>query len=125
MNLIADNQSAPSSNIVSVWSRITIQNADAYSSIYESAPDDCMHPKWVQCFSVQQNFWIIDSEGVPVLWAQDVIDLAKLNATYYGTFSFEVWGVKKLAPELCEPESNNVTQCRAPFYSNLSIFLGH
>lgn len=118
MNLIADNQSAPSSNIVSVWSRITIQNADAYSSIYESAPDDCMHPKWVQCFSVQQNFWIIDSEGVPVLWAQDVIDLAKLNATYYGTFSFEVWGVKKLAPELCEPESDNVTQCRAPFYSN-------
>lgn len=118
MNLIADNQSQPLSNVVSVWSRITIQNVDAYSWIIERPPDDCMMPKLVKCFSIQQNFWIVDSSGVPVLWAQDVIDLAKLNATYYGTFSFEVWGAEQFARELCEPESDNITQCRAPFYNN-------
>ena len=50
------------------------------------------------------------------------MNLAKLNATYYGTFSFEVWGAKQLAPELCEPESDNITQCRAPFYNDPLLF---
>ena len=122
MNLIVDSRSSQSLDMVSVWSRITIQNADAYSTIFEKPPDDCMRPKWVKCFSIQQNFWIIDSRGVPVLWAQNVINLAKLNATYYGTFSFETWGVKQLTPELCDPQSDNITQCRAPFYNNPLFF---
>ena len=118
MNLIAGNRSVESSNAVSVWSKITIQNADAYSTIYERPPDDCMRPKWVKCFSIQQNFWIIDSSGNSVLWAQNVIDLAKFNGIYYGTYSFELWTVKPLAHTLCEPESENNTVCRAPFYTS-------
>ena len=122
MNFIVDSRSIGSLNTVSVWSRITIQSVAAYSTIYERPPDDCMRPKWVKCFSIQQNFWISDSKGVPVLWAQNVIDLAKFNATYYGTYSFEVWAVKQLTPELCEPESENVTLCRAPYYDNALPF---
>jgi hypothetical protein len=123
MSFIVDVRSAAGSlNTVSVWSRITIQNADAYSTIYEQPPEDCMRPKWVKCFSIQQNFWISDSKGVPVLWAQNVIDLAKFNATYYGTYSFEAWTVKELMPKLCEPESDNVTLCRAPYYENAVTF---
>ena len=113
-----DSQSPQSQNMISVWSQITIQRVDAYSTIYERPPDDCMRPKWVKCFSIQQNFWIIDSGGAPVVWAQNVENLAKINATYYGTFSFEVWDVNKIRPELCDPQSDNITQCRAPFYDH-------
>lgn len=118
MNLILNDQSTDLSNTVSVWSKITIQNADAYSTVYEHPPDDCMRPKWIKCFSIQQNFWIIDSNRVPILWAQNVVDLAKFNGTYLGTYSFEVWTIKPLTHMLCEPESDNSTLCRAPFYTN-------
>ena len=104
---------------VSVWSKITIGIADAYSTFGERPIEDCLRPQRVDCFSVQQNFWISDSIGNYVLWAQNTVELAKLASTiYHGTFTFQVWNSSTVRqPVLCEPESSITDQCRAPFYT--------
>lgn len=114
----------PSSSLareaVSVWGEITIRMADAYSTLAEHPIEDCLRPNLVDCFSIQQNFWIMDSVGEFVLWAQNVVQLAKLaSPTYYGTYTFQVWnGSTRTHPVLCEPESERATECRAPFFTN-------
>ncbi len=106
--------------MVSVWSKLTIEMADAYSSLNERATEDCMRPKRVDCFSIQQNSWISDSKGNLVLWAQNTVELAKLGGTmYYGTFTFQVWNSSTARePLLCKPESSRTAWCRAPFYTD-------
>ncbi|MGD0177173.1 MAG: hypothetical protein ABSC50_10155 [Candidatus Bathyarchaeia archaeon] len=105
---------------VSVWSKITIGMADAYSTVAERPIEDCLRPKRVDCFSIQQNFWITDSLGNFVLWAQNTVELAKLaSPIYYGTYTFQVWNSSTVPqPVLCEPESSRTTSCRAPFYTD-------
>jgi hypothetical protein len=117
---------------VSVWSKITIGMADAYSTLGERPIEDCLRPNLkghegtnpptidVDCFSIQQNFWISDSLGNFVLWAQNTVELAKLESTtYYGTYTFQVWNSSTARqPILCEPESSRKISCRAPFYTD-------
>ena len=112
--------STNASGMVSVWSRLTIEMADAYSSLNERATEDCMRPKRVDCFSIQQNTWISDSTGNLVLWAQNAVELAKLGGViYYGTFTFQVWSSSTARePLLCKPESSRTAWCRAPFYTD-------
>jgi hypothetical protein len=105
---------------LSIWSKITIQHADAYSSFGERPIEDCMRPKQVECFSIQQNYWISDSEGNFVLWAQNAVELAKLDSNaYFATYTFQIWTpTEVMVPALCEPQSYNRTVCRAPFYTD-------
>ncbi len=94
--------------------------ADAYSSLNERAIEDCLRPKRVDCFSIQQNFWISDSLGDLVLWAQNAVEFANLGGTmYYGTFTFQVWNSSAARePLLCKPEASRAASCRAPFYTD-------
>jgi hypothetical protein len=105
---------------VSVWSKISIRMAHAYSTFGELPIEDCLRPKLVDCFSIQQNIWISDSAGNYVLWAQNTVELAKLvSSTYYGTFTFQVWNSSTPhQPVLCEPESSRRISCRTPFYTD-------
>jgi hypothetical protein len=105
---------------VSVWSTLTIKAGDAYSSFGERPIEDCLRPKRVDCFSIQQNFWITDSTNRFVLWAQNTVELARLDtAVYYGTFTFQVWNNSAThRPVFCEPESSRGAVCRAPFFTD-------
>jgi hypothetical protein len=109
---------------VSLWSKITIGMADAYSTLGERPIQDCLRPNLVDCFSIQQNLWISDSLGNFVLWAQNTVELAKIESpTYYGTFTFQVWNSSTAGqPVLCEPESSRRISCRAPFYTDPVLF---
>lgn len=117
---IGETRTVISPGSVSVWSRLTIEMADAYSSLNERAIEDCLRPKRVDCFSIQQNFWISDSLGELVLWAQNTVELASLGGTgYYGTFIFQVWNSSSpLEPLLCKPEASRAASCRVPFYTD-------
>lgn len=110
----------PGHEAVSVWSKLTIESGGAYSTFAERPIEDCLRPKRVDCFSIQQNFWISDSANKFVLWAQNTVELARLDSQfYYGTFTFQVWnGSETRQPLLCEPESSRRTSCRAPFYTD-------
>jgi hypothetical protein len=114
------NSSSNAQGTVSIWSKITLERASAYSWTNQRPPEDCMHPKHVECFSIQQNLWIFDSNGEPVLWTQNAVELAKVEGkAYLGTFAFQVWSPAQISrPVLCEPESFNNTDCRAPFYTD-------
>ncbi len=105
---------------VSIWSQVTIKVADAYSTLNERPIEDCMRPKLVDCFSIQQNTWISDSAGNFVLWAQNAVELAKVaSPTYYGTYTFQVWNASTIGePLMCEPEASSKTSCRVPFYTD-------
>jgi hypothetical protein len=105
---------------ISVWSTLTVEAGDAYSSFGERPIEDCLRPKRVDCFSIQQNFWISDSTNKFVLWAQNTVELARLdNSIYYGTFAFQVWNNSLTRqPVLCEPESSRGAVCRAPFFTD-------
>lgn len=117
-----------SQNVVSVWSEIRIEKGGAYSSNgYSSnlaelpAVRDCLRPSSIDCFSLQQNFWISDSSGTQVLWARNLVYLASLGGTYHGTYSFQVYSrTNRDRPILCEPESDSSTTCRSPFYVDYS-----
>jgi hypothetical protein len=108
----------------SVWSSLTFSAGGAYSTVNQRAIEDCLRPKRVDCFSIQQNSWISDSLGNPVLWVQNAVELAKLDgASYYGTFTFQIWnGTTARQPVTCEPRSNSEVQCRAPFYTDQVSF---
>jgi len=78
-----------------------------------------MRPTQVQCFSIQQNFWVKDKEGAFVFWVQNVVELARVSDELYsGTCTFNIWTPERReAPLLCEPESDDLTNCRSPFFS--------
>jgi hypothetical protein len=107
-------------NSVSVWSEFTFENGGAYSIVNEQPLEDCMRPTQVQCFSIQQNFWVKDMEGAFALWVQNVVELAKVRGdSYSGTYTFNDWAPgNKMGPLICEPESDDPTNCRSPFFSD-------
>lgn len=111
--------------VVSVWSELLIESGDADSSTGIAAPRDCMRPNRIDCYSLQQNFWISDSQGNLRFWAQNIVLLAKWkNQTYYGTFGFEIWSnEKESGPLFCVPESSPTSgSCRAAFYTDAVQF---
>ena len=107
--------SGSSQQVVSVWSEISIEKGGAYSAFGYSSDlaelpgvRDCLRPFPMDCFSLQQNFWISDYSGNQVLWARNLVYLANLGGTYHGTFSFQVYSrTSRDRPILCEPESNS------------------
>jgi hypothetical protein len=119
-----------SQQIVSVWSEIGVEKGGAYSA-FGYASDlaelpgvrDCLRPFPIDCFSLQQNFWISDYSGNQVLWVRNIVYLASLGGTYHGTYSFQVYSRNnRNLPILCEPESNSTSSCRSPFYVDYSPF---
>lgn len=115
--------SSSSQQVVSVWSEVVIEEAEAYSHTGAFAVRDCLRPSPIYCFSVQQNFWISDSSGNLVLWARNSVYLADLGGTYRGTYSFQVYSQNdRNHPLFCEPESNSSSTCRSPFYVDYSSF---
>jgi hypothetical protein len=122
--------SSNSQQAVSVWSEISIERGGAYSwSGYSAnlaelpAVRDCLRPFPIDCFSLQQNFWISDHFGNEVLWARNMVYLASLGGSYHGTFSFQVYSrFDRDQPMLCEPQSNSTSTCRSPFYVDYSPF---
>jgi hypothetical protein len=108
---------------VSVWSEIVVEAADAYSHSGAYAIRDCLRPLHIDCFSIQQNFWIWDSSGDPMLWIRNSVELANLGGVYYGTYSFQMYSRdSRNEPLLCEPESNSTSICRSPFYVDYADF---
>jgi hypothetical protein len=109
--------------VISVLSEIIIQQAEAYSHSGAFGVRDCLRPSPIDCFSVQQNFWISDSSGTLVLWARNSVYLANLGGAYHGTYSFQVYSRNnRNQPLICEPESNSTSTCRSPFYVDYSPF---
>ena len=115
-----------SQQVVSVWSEISIEKGGAYSTSTMNelpAVRDCLRPFPIDCFSLQQNFWISDQSGNQVLWARNLVYLGSLGGAYHGTYSFQVFSwTNRDQPLLCEPESNSSTACRSPFYVDYSAF---
>jgi hypothetical protein len=82
---------------------------------------DCLRPSPIACFSVQQNFWIFNSNGDPILWARNSVELAGVGGIFHGTFLFQIFGQNdRNKPLLCEPEFNFSSTCRSPFYVDYS-----
>ena len=119
-----------SQQVVSVWSEISIEEGGAYSAFGYSSDlaelpgvRDCLRPFSIDCFSLQQNFWISDHSGTEVLWVRNLVYLASLGGTYHGTYSFQVYSPgDRNFPILCEPRSNSTSTCRSPFYVDYSPF---
>jgi len=74
----------------------------------------------VECFSIQQNFWVADSKGDMVFWTQNVIQLAELEeGVFFATYAFLVWNsTDALQPVFCDPFSLSPRVCRAPIYTD-------
>lgn len=109
--------------VVSVWSELRIENAGAYSHLGAFGVRDCLRTYSIDCFSLQQNSWIIDSGGRLVLWARNMVYLASLNGAFHATYSFQVYSSNNRdQPLLCDPESNSSSTCRSPFYVDPSPF---
>jgi len=124
---MASSMAVQSSNEIrpiSIWSKLSFDAGGAYSIANQGAIDDCLRPNPVDCFSIQQNSWIFDSLGNPVLWVQNAVELAQLDGTtYYGTFTFQIWNRADAGqPVTCEPRSNSQAECRAPFYTDRVSF---
>jgi hypothetical protein len=109
---------------VSVWSTVTLEEAAAYSKKDARPINACIRPTIapaeVYCFSIQQNFWIYNSRGDMIFWAQNVVELAKIQgATYFATYAFLVWNSTNVnEPVICDPASSTIDVCRTPYYTN-------
>jgi len=109
---------------IAVWNKITIDAANVYSRRGAQLNSDCTllgaGQAEVECFSIQQNFWISNSTGDFVFWAQNVIQLAELErGLFFATYAFLVWNSKDaLQPVFCDPSSISDNVCRAPIYTD-------
>jgi hypothetical protein len=74
----------------------------------------------VECFSIQQNFWISNLRRDLVFWAQNAIELAELKpGVFYATYAFVVWDMADpLQPSFCDPWSLSESFCRAPIFTD-------
>jgi hypothetical protein len=105
-----------------VWDRITLDSVNVRSRIGSEVDPDCTHlgnqQADVECFSIQQNFWIADSKGNMVLWVQNVVQLAEMAGQLFGTYSFFVWNsTNPLHPQFCFPFSFYDAICQAPVFT--------
>jgi len=109
--------------VLAAWNRITIDSVNVYSMIGSEVNSDCTglgtQETEVECFSIQQNFWVSDSKGNAVLWAQSVVELAEFEeGLLYATYAFLVWTpTEALQPLFCFPSSYADNVCRAPIYT--------
>jgi len=115
--------SALNQSAVSVWNELKLNGVGAFSWLNTRPLADCMRPKQVECFSIQQNLWVLDRTGTFALWLQNVVELARLqNESYFGTYGFEMWVPPSTRPPLvCEPKSDVENVCRSPFFSDRII----
>lgn len=72
-----------------------------------------------ECFSIQQNFWLSDSNGNVALWVQNVVELAELEGgPFFATYAFLVWTpTEALQPLYCFPSSYADNLCRTPIFT--------
>ena len=82
--------------VMGVWNRITIDSVNVHSRISSSVNPNCtgLGGKEVEaeCFSIQQNFWLSDSNGKVALWVQNVVELAGLEGgPFFAKYAFLVW----------------------------------
>jgi len=119
-SLTPGSSSALNQSAVSVWNELKLNSVGAFSWLNARPLEDCMRPEQVECFSIQQNLWVLDRTGTFALWLQNVVELARLqNESYFGTYGFEMWIPPTTRPPLvCEPKSDVENDCRSPFFSD-------
>lgn len=114
----------PATHVLAAWNRITVDAVSVQSRRGARLIQDCTklgtNQSEVECFSIQQNFWISNSRGELVFWAQNVIELAELEAgVFFGTYAFVVWNsADPIQPSFCDPSSLSENFCRAPIYTD-------
>lgn len=114
----------PATHVLAVWNTITVDAVSVQSRRGVRLIQDCtklgINQLEVQCFSIQQNFWISNSKGDLVFWAQNVVELAELEAgVFFGTYAFVVWNsADPIQPSFCDPSSLSENSCRAPIYTD-------
>jgi len=110
------------SHVLGAWNSITIDGASVHSRRGGQLNRDCTRlgttQSEVECFSIQQNFWISNSMGSMVFWIQNVVQLAELEeGVFFATYAFLVWNsTDGLQPRFCDPFSLSDSVCRAPIY---------
>ena len=82
---------------IAIWDQITLYDAFAQSQTEGGGPTEVCKSLdgssvWSSCFSVQQNYWIYNSQNAGVFWAQNVIHVAELSEGHYAaTYTFVVF----------------------------------
>jgi hypothetical protein len=110
--------------VLAVWNRITLDSVSVQSRRGAQVVQDCArlgtNQSEVECFSIQQNFWVTNSKGDFVFWAQNAVELAELEAgVFFGTYAFVVWNsADPLQPSYCDPASLSESFCRAPIFTD-------
>lgn len=110
--------------VIAVWERVDLEGVAVTSRRGAAKIGDCTRvgaaQSEVDCFSIQQNFWISNSAGKMLLWTQNVVELAQLEqGVFFATFVFIVWNFSDpFTPLFCDPYSTSHTQCRAPIYTD-------
>lgn len=127
--VIAEGSGKPQSEVVAIWSTIALEGAAAHSKKDGRPINSCLRPTIaaveVYCFSIQQNFWIYNSRGNMIYWAQNAVEVANTrNTTYFATYAFMVWNSTDVnEPLICEPASSTTDACRTQFYTDPVRFL--
>jgi hypothetical protein len=115
-------------SVVAVWNEITFDQVGVRSRNGGRLVPDCIRVGAAQlevdCFSIQQNFWISNSKGELKFWVQNAVQLAELNVgEFFGTYVFTVWNVNdSFSPIFCDPSSLFENYCRAPLYTESTRF---
>jgi len=79
--------------VIAVWNRLILNDANCDSE-GGGTWINCRRPAEMEvpCFSLQQNFFIYDSKGERVFFAQNMVQLAKMyRKQYWGTYAFNVF----------------------------------
>jgi hypothetical protein len=111
--------------VLGVWSSITFDHVGVQSRRGPQVIEDCSrlgtNQSEIECFSIQQNFWISNSRGDFVFWAQNAVELAQLETgVFFGTYAFVVWNsADPLQPSFCDPSALSESFCRAPIFTDL------
>jgi hypothetical protein len=126
--LTAGASANSASSVVAVWNEITFDQVAVRSTNGGRLVPDCIRVGAAQlevdCFSVQQNFWISNSKGELKFWVQNAVQLAELKVgAFFGTYVFTVWNVNdSFSPIYCDPSSLFENYCRAPLYTESTRF---
>jgi len=61
--LTTGTSSALNQGAVSVWNELKLNSVGAFSWLNTRPLADCMRPKQIECFCIQQNLWVLDRTG--------------------------------------------------------------
>jgi len=117
------NSPVGSAKVIAVWNNITVDMIGARSRRGSALLEDCVklgpNQSEVDCFSIQQNFWIVNSRGEAIYWIQNVDQFAKLEPdSFSATHAFLVWNASDpFNPVYCDPSTTSEYDCRAPMYT--------